>query len=104
MNTKRLLRLSPVVMLVLLCASNHAQSNAQSDILFKTIQSSSRKHFFIVPFPSRRGLRLQSRRRSLKRRRYLEHTDSLAARDLLPAGSETAGPGTECHPDASLAP
>src|ERR1700686_235892 len=39
MNTKRLLRLSPVVILVLLCAPVHAQSNAQSDTLFKTIQS-----------------------------------------------------------------
>jgi ketosteroid isomerase-like protein len=39
MNTKRLLRLSPVVMLVLLCAPVHAQSNAESETLFKTIQS-----------------------------------------------------------------
>jgi ketosteroid isomerase-like protein len=39
MNTKRLLRLSPFVMLVLLCAPVHAQSNAQSDTLFKTIQT-----------------------------------------------------------------
>jgi ketosteroid isomerase-like protein len=39
MNTKRLFRPSPVVILVLLCAPVHAQSNAQSDPLFKTIQS-----------------------------------------------------------------
>ena len=39
MNRKRLLYLSPLVVLVLLCAHVHAQSTAQSDTLFKTIQS-----------------------------------------------------------------
>jgi ketosteroid isomerase-like protein len=39
MNRKSLLYLSPLVVLVLLCARIHAQSNAQSDTLFKTIQS-----------------------------------------------------------------
>jgi hypothetical protein len=39
MKTKRLLRLSPFVMMVLLWAPVHAQSNVQSDTLFKTIQS-----------------------------------------------------------------
>lgn len=38
-NRKRSLCLSLVVMLVLLCASVHAQSNALSDILFKAIYS-----------------------------------------------------------------
>src|SRR5260370_20316909 len=39
MNRKSLLYLSPLVVLVLLCAHIHAQSTAQSDTLFKTIQS-----------------------------------------------------------------
>jgi ketosteroid isomerase-like protein len=36
---RRSLHLSPLVLLVLLCAPAHAQSNTQSDALFKTIQS-----------------------------------------------------------------
>jgi ketosteroid isomerase-like protein len=39
MSMERLIHLSPVVVLVLLCAPASAQSNARSGTLFKTIQS-----------------------------------------------------------------
>jgi ketosteroid isomerase-like protein len=39
MNVKRSFHLCPLVMLGFLCAPIYAQSNAQSDTLFKTIQS-----------------------------------------------------------------
>jgi len=39
MNWKSLLCLSPLVVLLLLCAHIHAQSSAQPEALFKTIQS-----------------------------------------------------------------
>ena len=39
MNLKRSFHRCPLVMLVFLCAPIYAQSNAQSDTLFKTIQS-----------------------------------------------------------------
>jgi hypothetical protein len=45
MNVKRSLHLYSLVMLVLLCAPLYAQSNAQSDTLFKTIQSWNRPTF-----------------------------------------------------------
>jgi ketosteroid isomerase-like protein len=39
MNMKRAPHLSPLIIMVFLCAPVHAQSNAQSGNLFKTIQS-----------------------------------------------------------------